>query len=151
MTTTEPTATADEPEWMRVRRELGGKYLGHVTDRTATDIDYLVARLEQILDEAKRIDTERYLPRDIEELLTELRPHGRAGDAVLADLRARFPRLHWGRYGGTIIGNPWESDRASADECATDLGLPSSEAHNGRPTWQGLVSDLSVRVLGGDQ
>ncbi|MFR9767098.1 hypothetical protein [Nocardia sp. SC052] len=153
MTTINTTTQAEEPEWMRVRREIGNGYLDPVTDDTAQDIDYLMARLRRILDRTEQVGSLRYLPEDIEQLITELRPHGRAGDAAFAQLQATYPGLFWNRIGGKFVGMPRayrrDSDSAAAEQCAAELGLVEAErTPQGRRDWRGIYADLPVRVLG---
>lgn len=138
-----------EPEWLVVQRQMGG-YLDPVGDDTARDVDYLMARLRKILDTNEKIGSLRWMPQDLEELITELRPHGRAGDAVFAELKAAYPELFWGRYGGTIIGcrQLFSTDPGAPERCATALGLTEVEETNGERDWRGTHADLPVRVIG---
>ncbi|MGV9818387.1 hypothetical protein [Nocardia xishanensis] len=149
--TIDTTTQAEEPEWMRVRRKLGGGYLQPVDHDNVHDVDYLMARLRKILDTNERIGSLRYLPADIEELIEELRPHGREGDAVYERLRATYPKLFWGRYGGTIIGlarSDGKADSTAAERCAAELRLTSTSPLAERPVWQGTDANLPVRVVG---
>lgn len=143
MTNPDTIAQADEPEWMRVRREIGNGYLRSMSTETAHDVDYLIARLRQILDRG----IAEYMPDDIERLVAELQPFTRAGDAAFAELRAAHPQLFWGRYGNAIIGI--DDDPALVEQCAKELGLISGEPHFDQPTWEGTYADLPLRVIGG--
>lgn len=147
----EQTTQTTEPEWLVVQRRMDG-YLDPVGEDTAKDIDYLMARLRKILDTAEKIGSLRWLPADIEALITELRPHGRAGDTAFAELKAAYPELFWGRYSGTIIGcRHLLGDPDVPERCATALGLTEVEETNGERGWRGTYADLPVRVIGYDK
>ncbi|MEU2013050.1 hypothetical protein [Nocardia sp. NPDC019302] len=145
------TEQTTEPEWLVVQRRMGG-YLDPVGEDTAKDIDYLMARLRKILDTAEKVGSLRWMPDDLEELIKELRPHGRAGDAVFAELKATYPELFWGRYGGAIIGcRQLFGDRDVPERCATALGLTEVEETSGERDWRGTYAGLPVRVIGYDK
>lgn len=143
--------TTHEPEWQRIQREMNG-YLDPVSAETSHDVDYLMARLRKILDANAKIGSLRWLPEDIEELIAELRPHGRAGDAVYAELRASYPKLFWHRTGGVIIAvlKPFgDVDPTAPERCAAELGLIEVDrTPGGERDWRGTYADLPVRILG---
>jgi hypothetical protein len=145
-------ATVNEPEWQRVRREIGGGYLDPVDAETAHDVDYLMARLRKILDTAEKIGSLRWLPEDIEQLIVELRPHGRDGDAMFAELRSAHPKLFWHRTNGVIIAvlKPFgDVDPDELERCAAELGLTEMDrTPSGERDWRGTYADLPVRILG---
>lgn len=111
---------ADEraPRWERFYAQTG--VVESVTEDTATDVDYLVARLRAALASATRIGNDPKLNRhgsaegivlriELERLVEELTPFRRAGTDLLGSLRRLCPGVVWQRANGGIhgYGSPW--------------------------------------------
>jgi len=165
-----------EPEWIRTRREING-YLVSVNADTASDPEYIAARIQDALDstaamgarvratlESRGLVGEQgvmlaeqkliaeVLTEAMSKLVEELRPHSRAGDAAFAELQAAYPGLHWFRTQGLITASllSWpEQPEGTFESCVAALGLiEKGPSGEGRTVWAGTYAGLPVRLFG---
>lgn len=165
MTTTESAL----PEWEGKALQGG---LPWIDDTNVHDIDYLRARLTDVIAKAGRsnytapeddfirravgdMSELSYLRRLLEGLCGELRPFGRSGDEMLDILTQSHPKMVWVRCDG-FIGYPnyhtcHRSERAEvARQCALQLRLIEKPRFtvSGRQRWAGVVEGWQIGVHG---
>lgn len=162
-----------EADWERKRREHNG-YMDPVRDDNVRDPAYITARIQGVLDSAREMaakvranvadmpgvkgdQVERdiiadHLPRELQRLLDELRPHSREGDAFIKRLAEAYPELQWMRVGPTFLGvRDFFTDPATSASvmCADALGLAEEERTvAGDRQWRGDVDGWRVSVIG---
>jgi hypothetical protein len=160
-------AEADSsPEW-----EIQARRLGRVPTMIGDwygDADYLVARLRRALgaarDHAAEFRTGEFedgrladsvelelLRADIDKLISELRPYGRAGEEMLAILRRLAPTLTWVQSAGGLLGMALNAEaERDIDGTAAHLRLREDvergERFTGVRYWVGMHEGWRVTI-----
>jgi hypothetical protein len=166
MTAVVTPATDDLPEWEEYARQRGA--LPPVDTETATDVDYLVARLRRARERAAGYAAERraasesspisewladrdelVILRDkVDDLIGDLRPFGRAGTEMLEVLRALHPHMNWRVRAGGLFGTEGYTAEAhgAAERVAKHLRLTPRPATSLGRRWHGRIETWDIEV-----